>query len=54
MDKKNLEKARNNIIANLDKIEMDIVDKVEIMTNVDNFLGDYDNNIKKLNKTDDN
>lgn len=52
MEDTSLERALDNIIAILDKTEMPIVDKVELMTNLKQFLDakTYRDNVDTLAK----
>jgi hypothetical protein len=50
MQKETLTAVKNLIISELDKANIDIADKVELMINIPKFLDEYDENIKVLCK----
>ena len=52
MEKESLEKAREIIVSNLLKSNLDIVDRAELIMNLDKFLNpvEYEKNIKILVK----
>ena len=52
MQKESLELAINTIIESIEKLDINMYDKVELMINLRNFLDErlYDENIKVLNQ----
>ena len=50
MQKESLEKINDAFIEMLDNLDINIVDKTEMMININYFLKDYDNNVKTLIK----
>ena len=52
MQKESLELAINTIIESIEKLNINIYDKLELMLNIRNFLDErlYDENIKVLNQ----
>ena len=52
MQKESLELAINTIIESIEKLDINIYDKLELMLNIRNFLDErlYDENIKVLNQ----
>ena len=50
MQKESIEEAIKICIDNIQKSNINIIDKVELMMNIEKFLNDYDSNIKELNK----
>lgn len=50
MEKQSIEETKKVIIDNLDKANIPEIDKVELMMNILQFLNDYEENIKVLQK----
>ena len=52
MQKESLDLAINTIIESIEKLDINIYDKLELMLNIRNFLDErlYDENIKVLNQ----
>ena len=52
MQKESLDLAINTIIESIEKLDINMYDKVELMINLRNFLDErlYDENIKVLNQ----
>lgn len=50
MEKQSIEETKKIIIDNLDKANIPEIDKVELMMNILQFLNDYEENIKVLQK----
>lgn len=54
MTKESLEKIKSTIIHEIDKLDINIIDKGEALINIPKMLDNYDENIKILRKENNN